>query len=206
MRAGIPSLLLITDSRRYSDDHLFTVLDRVLGKGVDAILLREKELSSAKLLALAAKLRELTTARGAALYIHTQADIASAVNADGVHVASGDIMNIPAIRSWLNDADKTVSASCHTKQELGLAEQYGADFVFLSPVFPTQSHPGAASLGVDQFNSLSSQTPLPVIALGGIDSDNCTAFKEHGIAVISAILGAEDPGMAVNQLSKSGSQ
>lgn len=194
MRVKLPALILITDSSRYSEELLFAALEPALTHGVDAVLLREKALTSAKLLALASRLRERTTAFGAALYIHTQADIANAVDADGVHVGSGDMTNIPAIRRWLNDPEKTVSVSCHTAQELRLAEHYGADFVFLSPVFPTQSHPGSPHLSVKGFNTMASMTKLPVIALGGIDSSNCGELKGRSVAVIGAILGAEDPG------------
>jgi len=206
VRVKLPSLILITDSSRYSDELLFAALEPALTHGVDAVLLREKGLTSAKLLALASRLRELTSAFGAALYIHTQADIANAVDADGVHVGSGDITNIPAIRRWLDNPEKTVSVSCHTAQELQLAEQYGADFIFLSPVFPTQSHPGSPHLSVKGFNTMASMTKLPVIALGGIDSRNCGELKGRRMAVIGAILGAGDPGKAAKVLYETVSQ
>ena len=206
MRVKIPSLTLITDSSRYPDDLLFSVLEKTLDHGVDAVLLREKQLSSAKLLALASRLRELTSAYEAALYIHTQADIAAAVDADGVHLASGDMSNIPGIRGWLNDANKTVSVSCHSLTEIRMAEQHGADFLFLSPVFPTASHPGAKHLGADAFIDIVSQSRLPVIALGGIDGDNCHEIQGHGVAVISALLAADDPILAVISLRQQGSQ
>ena len=200
MRVKIPSLTLITDSSRYPDDLLFSVLEKTLSHGVDAVLLREKQLSSAKLLALASRLRELTSAYEAAFYIHTQADIAVAVDADGVHLASGDMSNIPGIRGWLNDANKTVSVSCHSLTEIRMAEQHGADFLFLSPVFPTASHPGAAHLGADTFIDLAAQSSLPVLALGGIDEENCQEIRGHGIAVISALLAADDPAVTATRL------
>jgi len=201
MRVKIPSLLLITDSRRYADEHLFAVLEEALSNGLDAVLLREKELSSAKLLALASKLREITAHFGAQLYIHSQADIAAAVNADGVHLASGDITNIQAVRGWLNDAGKTVSVSCHNRQELELAGRCGADFVFLSPVFATASHPGAPTIDLKGFRSLAARTKLPVMALGGINCDNCKHLEGSRLAVIDGILAAEDAGMAARVLS-----
>ncbi|ATX83000.1 thiamine-phosphate diphosphorylase [Mariprofundus ferrinatatus] len=201
MRADIPSLILITDCNRFPEDHLLEAVEPALKGGVDAVLLREKGLSSAKLLALASGLRAATAAHGARLYIHTQADIAGAVGADGVHVASGDIGNIPAIRRWLNDPQKTVSASCHNEQELKLAGDNGADFILLSPVFPTLSHPDAPHLGVKRFNALAAQSTLPVVALGGIDTGNCLELKGHSMAVIGAILAAGDPAAAARTLT-----
>lgn len=187
----IPALTLITDSSRYPDDRLFSLLEELLPLGLDAVLLREKSLSSAKLLALASRLRALTSSHGAALYVHTQADVASAVAADGVHVASGDIANIPAIRSWLNNPALSVSASCHTLDEIRWAESSGADFIFLSPLFPTESHPGSPHLGVAGFQRLAMQTELPVIALGGIDGSNCTELPGTAKAVIGSLLGSD---------------
>jgi thiamine-phosphate diphosphorylase len=168
---------------------------------VDAILVREKELTSAKLLALASRLRELTSRHRARLIIHTQADITHAVDADGVHIASSDISTIPAIRSWLNNPDMSISASCHNAEELAQAQQAGADFAMLAPVFPTQSHPGAPSLGVDTFQRLAAQSDIPVIALGGITTENHQQLEPSNLAVISAILGTDNPGQAARLLS-----
>ena len=201
MRVIPPLLTLITDTGRYSGEPFFAACDQALANGVDAILVREKELTSARLLALASRLRDITRSHQARLIIHTQADIAAAVDADGVHVASGDIAMIPAIRSWLNHPGMSISASCHNAEELAQARQTGADFAMLAPVFPTGSHPGAASLGVKAFRRLAAQVDMPVIALGGITTDNHQQLAFTNLAVISAILGAEHVGQAARQLS-----
>jgi len=83
-----------------------------------------------------------------------------------------------------------------------MAEEYGADFTFLSPLFPTASHPGAAALGISEFKKLIEKTNLPVIALGGINADNCRQLSGHGRAVIGAILAAEQPDIAAKVLSE----
>jgi len=196
----IPKLTLITDTSRYAGDAFFDTVQQSLEAGVEAVLIREKTLTSAKLLALAAKLRTITAACSARLIIHTQADVATAVDADGVHLAAGDIGSIESVRQWLNDPAKTVSVSCHCADELAAASQAGADFVFLSPVFPTDSHPGAAHLGLDNFKLLAAQSSLPVVALGGITEPNCAGLKGYPLAVISAILAADDPAAATRGL------
>jgi thiamine-phosphate diphosphorylase len=201
MQASPPLLTLITDTDRYSGEPFFEACDQALVNGTDAILIREKELTSAKLLALASRLRDITRKHRARLIIHTQADIAHAVDADGVHVASTDITTIPAIRSWLNNPEMSISASCHNAEELAQAQQAGADFAVLAPVFPTRSHPGAPSLGVEAFQTLAAQSDIPVIALGGITTDNHQTLAGHSLAVISAILGADNPGKAARLLS-----
>jgi len=193
--------MLITNTGRYSDEPFFEACDQALANGVNAILVREKELTSARLLALASRLRDITRKYRARLIIHTQADVANAVDADGVHVAASDITAIAAIRSWLNNPEMSVSASCHNGEELLQAQRAGADFAMLSPVFPTPSHPGAPGLGVETFRALAAQAAIPVIALGGITADNHQQLTDNSIAVISAILGAANPGNAARLLS-----
>jgi thiamine-phosphate pyrophosphorylase len=162
-------------------------------------VLREKTLDSAKLLALASKVRILTTQHQAKLMIHSQADIAKAVAADGVHVDAASIPDITQMKQWLGDSF-LVSASCHNAQELKLAESQGADFVFLSPVFPTQSHPGAPCLGADEFHRLANTVNLPVIALGGIEASVIPLLKGHGVATMSNILNAMHPNKVAKTL------
>ncbi len=202
MPVKTPVLTLVTDSSRLTGEPLFEAAAAALKGGVDAVLVREKNMDSARLLSFASRLRLLTSQNGAKLIIHTQADVAMAVDADGVHVAAGDIRNIPAIRLYLNDASKTVSASCHNLDELKKAEDAGADYVFLSPVFPTLSHPGAPHLGIETFHQLVSQTTLPVIALGGISSENREFLHVCSCAVIGAVLDSPDPEIAARKLTQ----
>ncbi|MFQ5519700.1 MAG: thiamine phosphate synthase, partial [Mariprofundus sp.] len=165
-------------------------------------LVREKEMDSARLLAFSARLREVTGTAGARLIIHSQADIALAVDADGVHLSSREIHSISDVRRWLADPAKTVSVSCHNAEELQQASKYGADYAMLSPLFPTKSHPGAAHLGVEKFHKLVSSVDFPVIALGGITTENCQSMSGTPLAVISALLAAEHPQtVALNMLS-----
>jgi len=193
-------LLLITDSKRFENNQaMLKVLEQGLQGGVDTILLREKALDSAKLLALASHVRLLTQQYGAKLMIHSQADIAQAVNADGVHLDSSSIAEIRKIKGWLNN-DMLLSASCHNEKELTQAEHQDADFVLLSPVFPTQSHPGAPSLGAEKFLSLAQKVTIPVVALGGIDKNNKHQLKGIGLATMGGILDAKDPMQAAQVL------
>jgi len=198
----LPRLILITDSSRMLRGRFFEAVDAALTGGVDAVLVREKQMDSARLLAFCARLRSMTRSHAASLIIHSQADVAKAVGADGVHVSAGDMGDIPAIRAWMNHPGLSISASCHNKSELDRAARSGADFVLLSPVFPTPSHPGAPHLGVARFQRLAENAALPVIALGGITQKNRQTLAACGVAVISAILDADNPGNAARHLKK----
>ncbi len=196
-------LLLISDSRRFEHHQaMMDVFEQALQGGVDTILLREKALDSAKLLALASQARMLTAAHQARLIIHSQADIAKAVDADGVHVDAASISEISQMKRWLGEGFM-VSASCHHEAELTLAEQQGADFCFLSPVFPTKSHPHTPALGAEAFLKLASSVDIPVIALGGISPDVIPLLQGHAVATMGGILDAENPKQAAAQLLSS---
>ncbi|MDQ6999617.1 MAG: thiamine phosphate synthase [Mariprofundus sp.] len=196
----VPQLTLITDTTRFSGESFFSAVQQALLGGVDAVLVREKQLTSAKLLALASRLRQMTHDARARLIIHSQVDVACAVDADGIHLASAEIQSIPAVRQWLADTNKTVSVSCHNSGELIQASELDADYAMLSPVFATASHPGAVPLGLEAFRALASAATLPVIALGGIGTDSCKLLQGMKLAVIGAVLGAEDPCWVAQQL------
>ncbi len=200
LKMVLPRLTLITDSRRLPTDRFFEVVDAALSGGVDAILIRERQMDSARLLAFASALRELTDLHKAKLLVHTQADVAKAIRADGIHLSSLEMNQIPAIREWLNGEEITLSTACHNEIELEFASRFRADFAFLSPVFPTQSHPDEPHLGITTFRALTSEPPLPVIALGGINAGNRNQLEGFGVAVISAILDADDPKAAARAL------
>jgi len=97
----------------------------------------------------------------------------------------------------------TVSASCHNAGELDRAIHSGANFALLSPVFPTASHPEEPPLEVTRFVQLAKGVSLPVVALGGITPENRAELSGYGVAVISAILDADDPKLAARQLHES---
>jgi len=182
-------------------EHFFDAVRAALRGGVDAVLVREKLMDSSRLLAFASRLRAITHEYGGArLIVHTQADVARAVAADGVHVTADSIGEIPAMRRWLDDVRMTVSASCHSEEELRAAADAGADFALLSPVFPTQSHPGAPHLDVAPFLHMAGAAPLSVVALGGITPENRDRLAGYGVAVIGAILDASGPESAARAL------
>jgi len=187
-----PSLTLITQSSRLSGEAFFACLEQALEGGLQQVLVREKEMDSARLLAFASKIRLLTQRYNAKLIIHSQADIAKAVSADGVHVSSMDMQDMPAIRQWLGQGI-SLSTACHNLAELKLAEQWGADLLLVSPIFHTQTHPDTQPLGLDGFQQLVDATDLPVIALGGISPQNRHLLADYPVAVLGALLDSKSP-------------
>ena len=108
-------------------------------------------------------------------------------DSDGVHLNSARLMSCrrrPVARHyWL-------SASCHDPVQLRRATEIGVDFVTLSPVKRTHSHPGSKALGWGRFHTWAANSPLPIYALGGLQIDDLITARRHhahGIALISGL-------------------
>jgi thiamine-phosphate pyrophosphorylase len=193
------SLYLITDRKLIATGKtLATVVEAALAGGVDAVQLREKDLSAAQLLPLATQLRELTRRFGARLLINDRIDLALAVDADGVHLG-GHSLPVATARRLLGDR-RLLGVSCHSSAEIGHAAAQGADFVTFGPVYFT---PSKAAYGAPQgpaaLRAACSASALPVFGLGGITAQRAAEVRSAGaagIACISAIIAASDPGAA----------
>jgi 8-oxo-dGTP diphosphatase len=131
---------------------------------------------------LAQQVVALAHASGAKVLINGDVALAREVGADGVQLTSTQLAELterPAL-GWC-------AASCHSAEELRRAEALGCDFALLSPVLPTQSHPGAQHLGWEKFAAMAAGSTIPVYALGGLQQgDMQTAWQcgAHGIALL----------------------
>jgi hypothetical protein len=79
------------------------------------------------------------------------------------------------------------SISCHNLQDLEQAAQNGFDFAFLSPIFSTQTHPEAMPLGLEQLELAAKSSPIPIIALGGMDAEKGQKSMAAGALAWAAI-------------------
>ncbi|MFN0023363.1 MAG: thiamine phosphate synthase [Parvularculaceae bacterium] len=172
---GAPfSLAFLTDRRRIANPE--PVL-RALPPG-SAVIYRDYD--DPRREACARRYRAICSGRGVLFLVAGNAALAARVGADGVHwPASGS--PIP------NPQSRLVTVSCHTARELEAAAAMGAHLAFLSPVFPTQSHPGAEHLGPARFRALAAGALLPVLALGGVTESNAALLGGKNVAGIAAI-------------------
>jgi thiamine-phosphate pyrophosphorylase len=196
------SLYLVTDRQQTCGRPLVDVVHAALDGGVDAVQLREKDLLGAELLRLATQLRDLTTRYGAALLINDRIDVALAAGADGVHLGQDAIP--PADARRIVGATRLVGTSTHSPAEAGAAGAGGADFVVFGPVYRTPSKtPFGPPRGPDELAEVTASVRLPVFAIGGITAERVAEVRQAGaagIAVISAIIAAEDPTRAAQEL------
>ena len=194
-------LMLVTDRNR-SRLPLPESVRLAIEGGVDAVQLRERDLEGDELFSLAEELRRITSDAGVALIVNHRADVALAVGADGVHLGWRSI-GVGEVRRIAGE-ELRVGVSCHNAEDVRGAENSGADYAVLGPVFFTPSKKDLVEpLGVDALSEITPDAKLPLIAIGGIVSKNVHAVRKtgvSGVAVISAILDSDDPRAAAQAL------
>ena len=182
----LPECYLITPSPAEPGNEFLAKLARCLQSGIKLVQLRAKQLNDAEYVSLAKQVLELCLQYDARLLLNSAPALASTIGAHGVHLTSERLRECterPLSEGLL------VGASCHNEQELVQAQRIGADFAVLAPVLPTESHPGAAILGWQQFSALMDKTVIPVYALGGVGRKQLEQAFNCGAQGIAAIRG-----------------
>ena len=182
---------MLTDRTR-CEDLPATVAAAVRG-GATGVVFREKDLPRVERRALGERVADAAT--GAELAVASDLSLADELGATGVHLAAAD--------PW-PDTPLTVGRSCHDAVELADAADHAADYVTVSPVFATRSKPGyGPPLALDGLADLAMRSPVPVLALGGVDAINaadCVAAGATGVAVMGGVMAARDPEAVVRDL------
>lgn len=178
----LPLEYAISEADKLGVEVFLERLSRRLEQGLGLVQLREKSMPAPAFTALAERVADLCREAGAILMLNGDIDLAERLGA-GVQLTSAQLAGLTS-RPEL----EWVAASCHDAGELARAAALELDFVVLSPVLPTGSHPGAATLGWDRFRELLRDCPLPVFALGGLgmaDLDTARGHGAHGVALKS---------------------
>ncbi len=190
----IPSgLYLITDQYIVKGLSHIQIAEKALLGGVRFIQYREKLLSKRESFNIALELRNLTNKFNAALIINDDVDIAMAVNADGVHLGQEDLPVQTARRILGND--KIIGLSTHSLNEAKAAQDSGADYIAIGPIFKSPTKDIRSPLGADIIKAVKKISKLPVIAIGGINEENVGDVMlagADGAAIISAIISKPD--------------
>lgn len=186
---------LITDRRLFpTHSDFFIAIEKILNAGVTAIQLREKDLSQRDLYDMATRMRELTNKYHAQLFINDRVDVALSVRADGVHLGQ-ESLTASVVRKIAGNR-LLIVVSAHSTEEALEADQEGADFITVGPVFETPSKLRyGVPIGVDLLRHVKQLTGIPVYGIGGIRPQNVQEVREagaDGIALITGILAAED--------------
>ena len=180
---------------------LLSVCEDVLANGATFLQIREKDLDASGFEAEAANLKALCARYGVPYVVNDSVEIALAIDADGVHVGQSDIRGRD-IRSLIGP-HKILGISAGTVEEAQAAEAAGADYIGVGAVFGTSTKKNARNLTVQKLREITDAVTIPVVAIGGINAQNLMGLKDSGVdgvAVVSAIFAAEDPGRATREL------
>lgn len=186
---ALPPLLVLTDRTQCRRPLVETVAAAVEG-GVRAVVLREKDLPTKQRHVLAERLWRVLAPVGGVLIAASRL----VGPAQGVHLAAAD----PSTKA------PVVGRSCHNAAEVDAVSD--VDYVTVSPVFATASKPGyGPPLGLAGLRALCARTPVKVYALGGVTRDNaasCLDAGAAGVAVMGAVMRAEDPAFVAAEILK----
>ena len=198
-------LLLVTDRTQTGGRSLPALIRQAIDAGLPAIQLRERDLSTGELLALAREIQSITAARAVPLILNDRVDLALAMNADGVHLRANSMP--VAVARRLVGADCLIGVSTHSIREVEQANREGADYVLFGPIFDTPSkRPFGPPLGVAALTEACHCSAIPVFAVGGVTSLLVSDIRRagaHGVAVIGAILTRDDAAAATRDLLRS---
>ncbi len=201
MSDGWP-LMVITHPRPACGRSLEQVVADCVDAGAPAIQLRDKTADSRALTVTAARLRATTQSAGAALIVNDRLDVALAAGADGVHLGPDDLP-VSAARA-IAPPDFLIGYSTDDPEEARRAAAAGADYLGVGAVFGTRSKPGLAdeATGPDRVRRVRAASGLPCLGIGGITLQNAPEVLDTaaGIAVLSTVMSASDPGAVVRRL------
>ena len=195
-------LYAVTDQSWLKENQtLFSVCEDVLSNGATFLQIREKDLDANAFEAEAAKLKKLCHRYHVPYVVNDSVEIALAIDADGIHVGQSDIMGRD-IRSLIGP-DKILGISAGTVEEAVAAEAAGADYIGVGAVFGTSTKRNARNLSVEKLQEICRAVSIPVVAIGGIHAGNLLELSGSGVdgvAVVSAIFAADNPGEATARL------
>jgi len=174
-----------------------------LAAGVRLFQYRNKSGSRKEVYNVSFELAGMVKRSGGIFIVNDHADIAKAADADGVHLGQDDLP-LEYGRKVMG-GDKLIGISTHSVEQAREAEAAGADYIGFGPLFPTATKDAGPYQGAEMLRLVRKAVTLPVLAIGGIRPDNLAEAMQagaDGVAVISAVLSARDPGTAARDLIK----
>jgi thiamine-phosphate pyrophosphorylase len=196
------SLYLVTDRGLSCGRSLVEVVAAAIEGGVSCVQLREKNCSTRTFIEEAVALQKLLRPKSIPLIINDRIDVAMAVGADGVHLGQDDMPLADA--RWILGERVIIGISVESVGDARSAAAEGADYLGVSPVFATPTKTDTAKpLGLEGLRAIRKIVDLPLVAIGGINVQNCAsviAAGANGLAVVSAIVSAPSPQKAAEEL------
>lgn len=195
------TLYLVTDRELMSTSTLEEAVRQAIRGGATLVQLREKTASSLGFFQTAERLKKITDEAGVPLIINDRVDIALACGAAGVHIGQSDL---PAkeVRRILGP-DKLLGVSVSCLAEALCAREDGADYLGVGAMFATGTKTDASLVTQEELKKIRAGVDLPIVVIGGINQKTVPLFAGtgiDGIAVVSAVIAAEDISAAAAEL------
>lgn len=197
-------LCLVTDRDLSRGRPLLEIVAAAVRGGATMVQLREKNASTRLFVEEARALKQMLAPLGVALAINDRLDVALAVGADVLHVGQSD-MRVEDVRRIAGEK-LAVGLSITCEQDMLRADAQAADYLGVGPIFAQNTKPDATPpLGVEGLRALVKHARKPVIAIGGLTAANSAAVLAagaDGLAVVSAIVAADDPESATREFAE----
>lgn len=180
----LPNSIAITPASLSAAD-INAFFQSVSAQGAQAIMLRNSDYLDEEFRTAYNALKQSNSDLKLPMLVNCSLEMALELGAQGLHLSSE---RLKALESRSEFSGRWLSASCHDEAELQMAVDKGLDFVTLSPLLFTTSHPEAVPLGWERFQELVSECAIPVFALGGLDKsliEQVVSCGGQGIAAIS---------------------
>lgn len=201
MKTFDTSLYFITDSTGFTEEEFLRRTEAALQGGVTFLQIREKDRSTREYIALAEKVHALTRKYNVPLIIDDRVDVALAMDAEGVHVGQSD-MPVATARRLLGK-EKIIGATAKTVPQALEAYEQGADYLGVGAIYPTTTKVKTVLTSTDTLRDICNAVPIPANAIGGLNKDNIDVLAGipiAGVCVVSAIMKADDPKVAAEDL------
>ena len=197
------NLYLVTDRHWLANRNLEDDVEKAILGGVTMVQLREKNIDNDSFIELAKKVKQVCNKYKVPFIINDNLEVALAIDSDGIHIGQDDL---PAslVRQKIGP-DKILGVSAHNLDEAIAAKKAGATYLGAGAMFSTTTKDNTTNLSIEQLQAITKNVDIPVVAIGGINYDNCLSLKNcnlAGIAVVSAIMAATNISEATSNLKK----
>jgi thiamine-phosphate pyrophosphorylase len=198
------SLCLIADIEAARGKYLPDLVHKAVMAGATLVQVRAKQLDSADFFEICSRISQKLKTYSVPLIVNDRVDMALACGAEGVHLGQKDLP-LHAARSLLG-RKKIIGISVNSVEEAQAAESGGADYLGAGPVYKTSSKMDLPKIiGTEGIKAIKDAVNIPVLAIGGINLERAAEVAQTGVdglAVISAVMGAQDTAAAVTALLK----
>ncbi len=198
------SLYLVTDRGLARGRSTLDIVKAAVRGGVTCVQLREKDCSTLEFIEQALSIKDFLSGRAIPLIINDRLDVAQAVKADGIHLGQTD-MPLDMARAIVEDS-MLIGISAESLEDAIEAEKGGADYLGVSPIYATPTKTDTAPpVGLEGLRQIRAAVKIPLVGIGGLNRENAAEAIRNGadgVAVVSAIVAAENPEAAAAELNQ----